>query len=49
MKCHSNWLVTGWIAVDPSDVRKKTLVDKLELADIKELREYFLVGLMLTE
>ncbi len=35
---------TGWIAVDPADVRKKMLVDKLELADIKELREYFFGG-----
>ncbi|MDF1581840.1 MAG: transglutaminase domain-containing protein [Methyloprofundus sp.] len=32
---------TGWVAVDPADVRKKMLLDKLELADIKELREYF--------
>ena len=35
---------TGWVAVDPADVRKKMLVDKLELADIKELREYFFGG-----
>ncbi|OQK16898.1 hypothetical protein AU255_03065 [Methyloprofundus sedimenti] len=34
----------GWIAVDPADVRKKMLVDKLELADVKELREYFFGG-----
>lgn len=35
---------TGWVAVDPADVRKKMLIDKLELADIKELREYFFGG-----
>lgn len=35
---------TGWVAVDPADVRKKMLLDKLELADIKELREYFFGG-----
>ena len=35
---------TGWIAVDPADVRKKMLVDKLELADVKELREYLFGG-----
>jgi len=35
---------TGWVAVDPADVRKKMLVDKLGLADIKELREYFFGG-----
>ncbi len=32
---------TGWVAVDPADVRKKMLVDGLALADVKELREYF--------
>ncbi len=35
---------TGWVAVDPADVRKRMLVDKLELADIKELGEYFFGG-----
>ena len=32
---------TGWVPVDPADVRKKMLVDNLKLADVKELREYF--------
>lgn len=35
---------TGWVAVDPADVRKKMLVDSLELADIKDLRKYFFGG-----
>ena len=35
---------TGWIAVDPADVRKKMLEDNLALADVKELREYFFGG-----
>jgi len=34
---------TGWVAVDPADVRKAMLKQKLELSDPKvaELREYF--------
>ncbi len=32
---------TGWVPVDPADVRKKMLADNLKLADVKELREYF--------
>ena len=35
---------TGWVAVDPADVRKKMLTDNLALADAKELREYFFGG-----
>ncbi len=36
----------GWVAVDPADVRKKMLVEKLELNDAKtkEYREYFWGG-----
>lgn len=38
---------TGWVPVDPADVRKAMLVDKLELNDpkVKELRAYFWGGL----
>lgn len=35
---------TGWVAVDPADVRKTMLTDNLALADAKELREYFFGG-----
>jgi len=35
---------TGWVAVDPADVRKKMLVDGLALAEVKKLREYFFGG-----
>jgi transglutaminase-like putative cysteine protease len=37
----------GWVPVDPADVRKAMLVEKLELADAKarEYREYFWGGL----
>ncbi|WP_129125683.1 transglutaminase-like domain-containing protein [Geomonas oryzae] len=38
---------TGWVPVDPADVRKAMLVEKLELADAKTraYREYFLGGI----
>jgi len=32
---------TGWIPVDPSDVRKKMLAENLKLSDVNELREYY--------
>jgi len=32
---------TGWVSVDPADVRKKMLVNNLKLADVKEFREYY--------
>lgn len=37
---------TGWIPVDPADVRKAMLVEKLQLADARtrELRDYFWGG-----
>ncbi len=37
---------TGWVSVDPADVRKKMLIEKLELADPKTdaYREYFFGG-----
>ncbi|KMY67021.1 transglutaminase [Desulfocarbo indianensis] len=37
----------GWVPVDPADVRKKMLVEKLELADpkTKTYREYFWGGI----
>ena len=35
---------TGWVPVDPADVRKIMLVDGLQLADVKELREYYFGG-----
>jgi len=31
---------TGWIPVDPADVRKKMLVEHLKLEDVKEFRAY---------
>jgi len=31
----------GWVPVDPADVRKAMLVNKLELKDAKEYRDYF--------
>ncbi|MBU5637606.1 transglutaminase domain-containing protein [Geomonas sp. Red69] len=38
---------TGWVPVDPADVRKAMLVEKLELKDAKtrEYREYFWGGI----
>lgn len=35
---------TGWIPVDPADVRKIMLVDNLKLADVKEIRKYYFGG-----
>jgi len=32
---------TGWVPVDPSDVRKYMLTEKKELSEVKELREYY--------
>lgn len=32
---------TGWVPVDPSDVRKKMLAENLKLADVKQLKEYY--------
>lgn len=32
---------TGWVPVDPSDVRKYMLTEKKELAEVSELREYY--------
>ncbi len=32
---------TGWIPVDPSDVRKKMLADNLSLDEVKPLRDYY--------
>jgi transglutaminase-like putative cysteine protease len=32
---------TGWVPVDPADVRKIMLVKELELKDAKEYREYY--------
>lgn len=38
---------TGWVPVDPADVRKAILVEKLETTDpkVKEYREYFWGGI----
>lgn len=38
---------TGWVPVDPADVRKAILVEKLEMTDpkVKEYREYFWGGI----
>jgi transglutaminase-like putative cysteine protease len=38
---------SGWVTVDPADVRKAMLVEKLELTDAKtrEYREYFWAGI----
>lgn len=38
---------TGWVPVDPADVRKAILVEKLELTDpkVREYREYFWGGI----
>lgn len=35
---------TGWVPVDPSDVRKIMLAEKLTLEDVKEFREYYFGG-----
>ncbi len=32
---------TGWVPVDPSDVRKKMLAENLSLSDVAEFREYY--------
>jgi transglutaminase-like putative cysteine protease len=31
----------GWVPVDPADVRKKMLADKLDLEHAKDIREYY--------
>jgi len=35
---------TGWVPVDPADVRKIMLVDNVKLVDVQEIREYYFGG-----